>query len=133
MSGSASTKPYLIRAIYEWCAENGLTPYLAAAVDDKTQVPGEFVHNGEIVLNIGLAATRNLTLGNDWITFSARFGGVPREIAVPVQAVVAIYARENGQGLTFPREERPEVLGGEGGEKTPPPGKGGRGRLKVVK
>jgi stringent starvation protein B len=96
-----STKPYLLRAIYEWCTDNGYTPYLAAMVDGQTRVPREFVKNGEIVLNISFSATSGLKMENDFIHFNARFGGVSREIAVPVQNVVAIYARENGQGMAF--------------------------------
>lgn len=96
-----STKPYLLRAIYEWCTDNGYTPYLAAMVDGQTRVPREFVKNGEIVLNISFSATSGLKMENDFIHFNARFGGVSREIEVPVQNVVAIYARENGQGMAF--------------------------------
>ncbi|CAN5274732.1 ClpXP protease specificity-enhancing factor [soil metagenome] len=97
----ASTKPYLLRAIYEWCTDNGYTPYLAAMVDANTRVPREFVKNGEIVLNISFSATSGLKMDNDCVHFSARFGGVSREISVPVDNVVAIYARENGQGMAF--------------------------------
>lgn len=96
-----STKPYLLRAIYEWCTDNGYTPYLAATVDGRAQVPREFVKNGEIVLNISFSATSGLKMDNDLIHFHARFGGVSREISVPVGNVVAIYARENGQGMAF--------------------------------
>lgn len=96
-----STKPYLLRAIYEWCTDNGYTPYLAAMVDANTRVPREFVKNGEIVLNISFSATSGLKMDNDFINFHARFGGVAREISVPVENVVAIYARENGQGMAF--------------------------------
>lgn len=96
-----STKPYLLRAIYEWCTDNGYTPYLAAAVDASTRVPREFVKNGEIVLNISFTATSGLKMDNDFINFSARFGGIAREISIPVGNVVAIYARENGQGMAF--------------------------------
>ena len=96
-----STKPYLIRAIHEWCADNGLTPYLAVTVDERTSVPREYVRAGEIVLNVSMSATDRLTLGNDEITFQARFGGVARLIAVPIEQVSAIYARENGQGMAF--------------------------------
>lgn len=96
-----STKPYLLRAIYEWCTDNGYTPYLAAMVDAQTRVPREFVKNGEIVLNISFTATSGLKMDNDFIHFHARFGGVSREISVPVENVVAIYARENGQGMAF--------------------------------
>ncbi len=97
-----STRPYLIRALYEWCVHNGFTPYLAVAVDASVQVPMEFVKNGEIVLNISMDATGSLKLGNDFIEFKARFGGISREIFVPVTQVTGIYARENGQGMAFP-------------------------------
>ncbi|MBU0746237.1 MAG: ClpXP protease specificity-enhancing factor [Gammaproteobacteria bacterium] len=99
---STSTRPYLIRALYEWCTDNGLTPYVAVRVDDSVQVPREYVKDGEIVLNISFDATSSLQLGNDFIEFKARFGGKPREILVPVGRVIAIYARENGQGMAFP-------------------------------
>lgn len=99
---STSTRPYLIRALYEWCTDNGFTPYVAVRVDDSVQVPREFVHEGEIVLNISFDATSSLQLGNDFIEFKARFGGKPRDILVPVGRVIAIYARENGQGMAFP-------------------------------
>lgn len=99
---STSTRPYLIRALYEWCTDNGLTPYVAVRVDDSVQVPREYVKDGEIVLNISFDATSALQLGNEFIEFKARFGGKPREILVPVGRVIAIYARENGQGMAFP-------------------------------
>ena len=101
-SDAGSTRPYLIRALYEWCTDNGFTPYLAVSVNESVQVPLEFVQNGEIVLNIGLDATSSLKLGNDFIEFKARFSGTAREIMVPVEQVMAIYARENGQGMSFP-------------------------------
>jgi stringent starvation protein B len=97
-----STRPYLIRALHEWCADNGFSPYIAVQVDASVQVPMEFVKNGEIVLNVSMDATSALKLGNDFIEFKARFGGVAREIIVPVSHVIAIYARENGQGMAFP-------------------------------
>ena len=97
-----STRPYLIRALYEWCSDNGFSPYIAVHVDASVQVPMEFVRNGEIVLNVSMDATKDLRLGNDYIEFKARFGGVAREILVPVTHVIAIYARENGQGMAFP-------------------------------
>ena len=101
---ATSTRPYLIRALYEWCTDNGLTPYVAVAVDDSVQVPREYVKNNEIVLNIGFDATSSLTLGNEFIEFKARFAGTAREILVPISHVIAIYARENGQGMAFPME-----------------------------
>lgn len=103
-----STKPYLIRAIYEWCADCGYTPYLSVQVDANTRVPMEYVKNGEIVLSVSPQATRNLTIGNDLVQFSARFNGVSREIAVPVYAVQSIFARENGRGVFFDPETPPE-------------------------
>ncbi|MDT9001411.1 ClpXP protease specificity-enhancing factor [Paucibacter sp. APW11] len=99
---STSTRPYLIRALHEWCTDNGFTPYIAVQVDRMVQVPMEYVSNNEIVLNVGFDATSGLELGNDFIQFKARFGGVAREIVVPIDHVVAIYARENGQGMAFP-------------------------------
>jgi stringent starvation protein B len=100
-----STRPYLIRALYEWCSENGFTPYVAVKVDGSVQVPREYVQGGEIVLNVSMDATSSLKLGNDFIEFKARFGGKPREIMVPIQRVMAIYARENGQGMAFPVQD----------------------------
>jgi len=97
-----STRPYLIRALHDWCTDNGFTPYIAVQVDRSVQVPLEYVSNNEIVLNVGFDATNGLDLGNEFIQFKARFGGVAREIVVPVDHVVAIYARENGQGMAFP-------------------------------
>ena len=99
-----STKPYLIRAIHEWCCDNSFTPYLAVVADARTRVPREFVRDGQIVLNIGYDATKNLNISNDGITFQARFGGVAREISVPISNVAAIYARENGAGMAFEPE-----------------------------
>jgi stringent starvation protein B len=98
----SSTRPYLIRALHDWCTDNGFTPYVAVFVDRTVQVPVEYVKNNEIVLNIGFEATSGLRLGNETIEFKARFGGVARDIVVPVDHVVAIYARENGQGMAFP-------------------------------
>ena len=106
---STSTRPYLIRALYDWCSDNGLTPYVAVMVDDTVQVPREYVKNGEIVLNISMDATSSLKLGNEFIEFKARFGGVARDIHVPINRVLAIYARENGQGMAFPVATGPAV------------------------
>ncbi len=106
MTGNAhdtpSTRPYLIRALHEWCSDNGFSPYIAVHVDGAVRVPMEFVKNGEIVLNVSFDATSSLRLGNDFVEFKARFGGVAREIVVPIDHVIAIYARENGQGMAFP-------------------------------
>ena len=125
-----STKPYLIRAIHEWCSDNGYRPYLAVAVDARTVVPREFVRNGEIVLNVSVDATNRLRLGNDLIEFEARFGGVARQVSVPVDNVAAIYAAENGHGMAFevpkaealaPDEARAEQPAQAGDEPGPPP------------
>ena len=96
-----SAKPYLLRALCEWCADNGLTPYLAVKVDSQTRVPQAFVKNGEIVLNISAAATRRLTIDNQWVQFNARFNGVSQEVAVPMSAVAGIFAKETGYGFAF--------------------------------
>ena len=110
-SETTSTRPYLIRALYEWCTDNGFTPYVAVSVNDSVQVPREYVKDGEIVLNISFDATSSLVLGNDYIEFKGRFAGTAREILVPVNQVIAIYAKENGQGMAFP-------LGAPTGEKS---------------
>jgi len=145
MQTMTSTKPYLIRAIHEWCSDQGLTPYIVVVVRDNMQLPMEYVKNGEIVLNAGYNATRNLTLGNDYITFSARFNGVSREVVVPVGAVVSIFAKENGEGMGFEYEEAPSdvaqpqiqmdsPVADEHPEPEPtPPAGGGRSHLRVVK
>jgi stringent starvation protein B len=114
LGGGTSTRPYLIRALHDWCTDNGFTPYIAVHVDRGVQVPMEYVSKGEIVLNVGFDATSSLELGNEFIQFKARFGGVAREIVVPITHVVAIYARENGQGMAFPH---PQV----GGDAQPTP------------
>ena len=96
-----STKPYLLRALWEWCCDNGLTPHIAVEVDARTRVPREFVRGGQIVLNLGPTATNKLQMGNELIEFQARFNGVARDLSVPVGRVTAIYARENGAGMAF--------------------------------
>jgi len=117
----SSTRPYLIRALHDWCTDNGFTPYLAVHVDRAVQVPMEYVKNNEIVLNVGFEATSGLKLGNDFIEFRARFGGMARDILVPVDHVVAIYARENGQGMAFPM---PSAGDADGPPATPAQGSG---------
>lgn len=136
-----STKPYLIRAIHEWACDSGMTPYLSVKVDEDTRVPPEHVKNGEIVLNLSYDATHRLTIGPDLIQFSARFGGVSRECSIPLDAVLGIFARENGQGLFFPAEAPPHltapvaVVTPENPEDPKPdsPAPAGRPRLQVVK
>jgi stringent starvation protein B len=112
-----STKPYLIRALHEWCSDNGFTPFIAVFVDGRVEVPMEFVKNDEIVLNLSSEACHQLDLGNEWVSFQARFGGVPKRVMVPVTHVLAIYARENGQGMSFPFD----------GAKTPDPSNASEG------
>lgn len=137
----ATTTPYLIRAIYEWCCDNGHTPYIAVKVDESTKVPMEYAKNGEIVLNVGMDATRNLKIGNDLIQFSARFAGVSREISVPVGSVAGIFAKETGHGLAFqvspslPGPIDEPVKTGPGLPEDPKPTSptGGRPRLQVIK
>ena len=132
-----STKPYMLRAIYEWCVDNGLTPYLAVAVNAQTRVPHGYVKDGEIVLNINYSATKDLLIGNEAITFSARFGGVATNIYVPVEAVRGIFARENGQGMFFEAVDEAGLAGespalpDNDAPEPPPPGK--RPSLKLVK
>lgn len=135
-----STKPYFIRAIYEWCSDCGHTPYLSVRVDDRTRIPMEYVKNGEIVLNVSLNATRNLTINNELIQFSARFNGVSREVSIPVDRVQGIFARENGQGAFF-TVESPAALAAapatpvaiEADSEPPKPPAAGRTRLKLIK
>ena len=117
-----STRPYLIRALHEWCSENGFTPHLAVRVGSGVRVPMEFVREGQITLNVGFDATQGLQLGNEWIEFKARFGGVPRDILIPVGQVMAIFARENGQGMAFPVEDEPIKAPGQGLRLAPEPG-----------
>lgn len=102
---TTSTRPYLLRALHEWCTDNGLTPYLVVQADESVQVPLAFVQDGQIVLNTSYDATSGLQMGNEFVHFKARFGGKPHEIIVPVGRVLAIYARETGQGMSFPSEE----------------------------
>ncbi len=138
-----STKPYLLRAIWEWCVDNGFTPHIAVQVDARTRVPREFIRDGQIVLNIGPEASNKLEIGNDFIEFQARFGGVARQLSVPVEQVTAIYARENGAGMAFEIEGEAEGLVGEAPEAVlaqsvdetpePPRPEGGRPRLQRIK
>ena len=116
------TKPYILRALYEWCVDNGYTPHLAVKVDSHVQVPSEYVKGGEITLNISPTAVHKLQMGNDLIEFSARFGGVARQISVPITAVHALYARETGHGMTFDIEPaKPAVQASAEGEPAKPP------------
>lgn len=127
----SSSRPYLIRAIHEWIVDNGLTPYLLVdAQQDSVEVPTEFVEDGKIVLNVSPSAVTNLELGNDWISFQARFSGSSRHLVFPAAATLAIYARENGQGMMFGESEAaPETRSQPDSEARPP----ARSHLKVVK
>jgi stringent starvation protein B len=146
---TVSTKPYLIRALWQWCVDQGQTPYIVVAVDEHTQVPAGYVKDGQIVLNVGLEATNQLDIGNEFIAFQARFGGVAQQIFVPIERVAAIYARESNEGMGFEVTETASK-----GEATPagssakpaetkddgsppdepnPPSGGGRPRFTVVK
>ena len=115
-TAGTSTRPYLIRALHDWCTDNGFTPYVAVFVDAHVQVPLEYVKNNEIVLNVGFEATSALKLGNETIEFKARFGGSSRDIVVPIDHVIAIYARENGQGMAFPMPTESSVSGDGGAD-----------------
>ena len=115
-----SAKPYLIRAICEWCADNGLTPYLAVKVNAETRVPLSYVKNGEIVLNIGASATRRLTIDNSGVHFSARFSGTSQEVAVPMTAVAGIFAKETGYGFAFTVAQNPAASLAEATSPEPP-------------
>ena len=127
------SRPYFIRAVYEWILDNELTPYLLVnASYPMVQVPNEFVSEGKIILNLAPSAIRNLHMGNDEVEFSARFGGKARNLHVPVGAILAIYAKENGKGMFFDEDEIPPPDGqGDGDDKAPKPS--GKPSLKVVK
>ncbi len=139
-----SQQPYFLRALYEWCVDSGHTPYLTVRVDKQTRVPQAYVKDGQIVLNVGPSAVRNMHMDNEWVTFSARFGGMSHSIEVPVGNVVAIYARETGEGMAFeglgqameqdvaaPDESQDSGLQSEQGDAPQPPR--GRPQLTVVK
>jgi stringent starvation protein B len=135
-----STKPYLMRAIYDWCVDSGYTPYLSVTVDSATRVPMEYVKDGQIVLNIGPVAVERFRIGNELIEFSARFNGTGRELSIPVGAVAAIYARENGQGLSFevtaadaPASAEAEEAGESDETRPEPPRPSGKPSLRRVK
>ena len=135
MAKERSTKPYLIRAICEWCSDSGLTAYLSVKVDAQTRVPAEYVKNGEIVLNISPDAAHRLTVGDDTIQFAARFSGVSRECSIPLAAVQGVFARENSQGLFFqpePAASAAAVPAATADAVQPPPG-GGKPKLQIVK
>lgn len=145
---AVSQQPYFLRALYEWCVDSGFTPYLTVRVDERCRVPAGFVKDGQIVLNIGPNAVRNLQMDNELVTFSARFGGVAHGIEVPVANVLSIYARETGQGMGFAGLEAGALAEGTagaadgqtsqdpsrpGGDEPPPAPPRGRPSLRVVK
>lgn len=144
MSEITSTKPYMIRALHEWCVDNGMTPHLLVAVDAQTRVPAGYVKDGEIVLNLNYSATKDLLIGNEAITFSARFSGVSQNLYVPMSAVRGIFSRENGQGMFFQPESAAETIVSEdntneaaiplpGKAKTKTPSDAKKPSLKLVK
>jgi stringent starvation protein B len=135
-----STKPYFVRAIFEWCVDQGLTPYITVVVGQATRVPREFVKDGQIVLNIGPDATNQLLLGNDEITFQARFNGVAFPVVVPIDSVAAIFAKENGQGMSFEIGSAPAAASAPAADESvtespdePPPAPPSRPHLTRVK
>lgn len=129
------SRPYLLRALYEWIVDNQMTPYLLVDAErEAAQIPKEFIENGKIVFNVGPTAVQHLDLANEGVAFDARFGGVPRSVSIPINAIMAIYARENGKGMVFTEEDA------SGEDEPPPPPSGGPGEtggrkpaLKVVK
>ena len=139
-----STKPYLIRAIHEWCTDSDLTPYLSVQIDAQTRVPMEYANNGEITLNISYSAAHHLKLSNDVIQFSARFNGVSREISVPMRAVKGVFAKETAQGMLFPLETEIDATQAEAttvenlskpqpASPSPSPSSSGKQRFQIIK
>ncbi len=129
-----SSKPYLIRAMFDWIVDNGYTPHVVVNTDTNgVQVPEAYIEDGKIILNIAPRAVRNYDMTNEWISFDARFGGEALEIHVPIIAVMAIYAQENGRGMVFNEEE--EFIDADGDGEAPPPGSGKKGKpnLRIVK
>ncbi len=121
MAEPKSTKPYLLRAVYEWCVDNGYTPHISVIVDSRTRVPMEYVRNGEIVLNVGPVAASRLRIGNELIECTARFSGVAKDLVIPVVTVASIYAGENGQGMSFELGKKETAKEVSGEEVAPPP------------
>jgi stringent starvation protein B len=130
-----STKPYLVRAIYDWCCDNALTPYLAVKVSEQTRVPKAYIKDGEIVINLSMDAVRNLHIGNEEITCGGRFGGVSHGLVIPIDAVISIFAKETGQGLVFQGNDSIPTLPTDNNRVISPdkPMLPGKPRLRVVK
>ena len=131
-------RPYLVRAIYQWVVDNGMTPHVVVnAALEGVQVPVEYVHDGQIVLNLNPSAVKELYIGNERVDLSARFGGVPRPVSFPIAAVLALYARETGQGMIFAEEQPTTTESSDPPElpepPDPPPRRPERPTLKVVK
>ncbi|HET7200781.1 MAG TPA: ClpXP protease specificity-enhancing factor [Burkholderiales bacterium] len=137
MAEPKSTKPYLIRAVYQWCTDNGYTPHISVVVDSRTRVPMEHVRNGEIILNIGPEAASRLKIGDETIECTVRFARVARDLLIPVAAVTAIYARENGEGMSFKRNENTTGSDPSSGPAAvhpkEPPKRGGKPDLRRIK
>ncbi len=137
MSVDASTKPYLIRAIHEWCNDKNYTSYNSVKVDEHTLVPMEFIKDGQIVLNASYAATRNLTMNNEFVQFSARFNCVSREVRLPIPAVLGIFAKENGHGIFFEVQAAATAPASQSGPTSPghrpAKPKSGKPDLKIIK
>jgi stringent starvation protein B len=140
-AGLPSTKPYLVRAIWEWCNDNAFTPYLMVEADASCRIPQKFIKDGQIVLNISAESTQGLQIANESIDFQTRFGGVLHELYIPMARIAAIYARENGVGMAFEVEETPVQDALPPLDETPPPpdktpdppAPSGRPRLQRVK
>jgi len=135
---AASTKPYFLRALYEWCVDQGFTPYIAVRVDAQTLVPRQYALNGQITLNLGPHAVQNLHMGNDLITCQARFGGAAQPLSIPIGNIAAIYARENGEGMAFELREATDSPAPESAPETPetpepPPPASGAGRARLTR
>ena len=133
-----STKPYLLRAIYEWCIDSGYTPHLSVVVDSRTRVPMEYVKEGKIVLNLSPSATNGMVIDNHWVQFATRFNGISRQIEVPIGAIAGIFARENGEGLGFEVTAESSSDSASSIKSTlpddePTPPKPGRAKLQIVK
>lgn len=134
MSDIPSNKPYLIRALHQWCTDYGFTPFIAVFVDHRVEIPLEYVKNNEIVLNLSIEACHQLHIENDWIMFQARFGGIPKKIMVPTSHVLAIYARENGQGMSFPFDaSRRDLHVADKADEASPKPCSGKPSLRIVK
>ncbi len=129
-----STRPYLLRALYDWIVDNDMTPHvLVDATAEYVEVPRQYVEDDKIVLNIATDAVRDLEIGSEFLSFNARFAGKPQNILTPIKAVLAIYARENGKGMLFPEEETDTGYGTDPGGPTEPSAPLKKPHLKIIK